>query len=420
MSRGARFALVVGVAIWSVAAAAAPASKEAPSTTDDQFERVTPSGVSDGPLDADGRRALEVRGEFGRGVQFATPSNSFAVHLRGRVQLQAAARVTPSDEDETWRGDALARRLRLLLGGHALHRRLTFYIQLGFSSRDLESDQQVPLRDAFITWHARPWLNLRVGQMKVPFDRQRVMSSSRLQLVERAEVVGALNLDRDVGAQLYGDVGTRRLRYFAGVFQGEGRNRASAGDGALVMGRLLWMPLGAFSEAAESDLEGGPWRLSLSVAGGVNQGSARVRSTQGAFLPAEGRVDQRHLAAELLVKRAGWSLSAHALLRDSANARTTSDDPTAQAAVEAAIEDALGLLLQTGYLITPRWEIAGRWGRLLPRTPANGRTTTDEFTLGVSWLRVRHDLKLQLNATALRREDAPDTLVGRAQLQLFF
>ena len=109
--------------------------------------------------------------------------------------------------------------------GHAFTRKLTYTIQLGFSNRDMEPDLLIPLRDAYVTWQALRDLGIRFGQMKVPFGKQRVVSSSSLQMVDRSIVTSELNMDRDVGLYLMSEdlLGLKgRLMYQAGVFSGQG------------------------------------------------------------------------------------------------------------------------------------------------------------------------------------------------------
>lgn len=383
---------------------------ETPYTQDDQFPSVTvaPDDV-DGPADADGRRALEVRGAFGRGVTFATQSNSFAVQLRARFQLQATALV-PQDAADAARADLQVRRMRLLLTGHALGRRLIFYLQLGFSERDLEDDAPVPLRDAFVTWHAHPAFNLRVGQMKVFFDRQRVTSSSALQLVERAEVTNELNLDRDIGLQVLGKAGV--FSYAAGVFGGEGRNRVNPDAGLLYFAHAQLAPLGELDLATETDLgRSARPRLALSVAAAFNHRAHRENSSHGDFY-GDGTTDFFHLAGNAFFAWRGATVSAEFLYRQTV---------TVHGAVDPAVlRDARGAFVQAGYLLTPRWELAARAGHLWPRADApSAATASTELTAGFNHYVVEHNLKVQVNYSAFLRPGGNEHAV-RAQLQAFF
>ena len=387
---------------------------EQPASTDDQFERVRPTAKPlSSPPSSDGRRDMTVRGELGKGVTLATQGEDFALLIRGRIQLQSRS-LWPMNHDEPIAQELMVRRMRLLLGGHALGRRVTYYIQMGFSDRDLEATKPVPLRDAFVTWHLSPYVNLRVGQMKVPFDRQRVLSSSQLQLVERAIMVNELNLDRDVGGQLYGSIDAAGLRYFVGVFGGDGRNRTNDDLGLLYVGKLQWMPLGLLSDSSESDVKRTPSpRLALTAAAAYNQGSARAQSTHGAVVP-EGSFDTLHLSADAKLMWAGWSAHLEFLGR-------RNEERPGPPLPPQALRSGWGYLAQVGYMLNEQWEVAARASSLKP-WPGQGSAlrSLTELTLGLNWLIVGHDLKVQADYTTLLLPQDTLTHQLRVQTQLFF
>jgi len=71
--------------------------------------------------------------------------------------------------------------------------------------------------------------NLRLGQFKLDFGIENILSASKRETVEKALVVSKLGPDRDQGLYLSGGAGT--LGWGAGVFNGEGRNMPDANDG---------------------------------------------------------------------------------------------------------------------------------------------------------------------------------------------
>jgi phosphate-selective porin len=86
-----------------------------------------------------------------------------------------------------------------------------------------------------------------MGQWKVDLNRERVDSSGRQQFVERSIVNRIFTMDRQVGVQLRGRLfeGTMAdMRYYAGVFNGEGRGVKNNSTDHLYMGRLQWNFLG--------------------------------------------------------------------------------------------------------------------------------------------------------------------------------
>jgi len=176
--------------------------------------------------------------------------------IRARIQTRATVADTEPD-DLPATSEVLVRRARLVLLGNAAGPTFTYYVQLSFANLDNEADLRLPLRDAYVTWSSRRDVNVRVGQMKVPFSRQRVVSSSALQMVDRSIVVSELNLDRDVGLQVFSKdlLGFGKLGYAVGLFGGEGRNRLGRTAGLLYTARLEAWPLGAFDDFAEADLQ---------------------------------------------------------------------------------------------------------------------------------------------------------------------
>lgn len=410
----AAFAAAMGLGLN--AQAQAPTTQESPASTDNQFEQVRaqpPKAKT--PANQDGRRPMQVSGEFGKGITWSTPSDDFSVLLRGRAQLQGFSKLD-SRAGQDPQLSAQVRRLRVLLGGHAFNRELTYYIQLGFGARDLENQKQVPLRDAFLTWHMAPSANLRVGQMKVPFDRQRLFSSSALQLVERSSIVNELNLDRDVGAQLYGELLGGHARYFGGIFNGDGRNLLNEGSGLLYVAKLQYLPFGEFKDSKLSDVKRAHVaRLVLSGAGAYNHQSRRSRGSQG-DLVEEARADLGMWTADAMFQYAGFSLMAEYLSRRALNAESES---ISEREAKQRFRPGDGYFVQTGWMLSEQWEVAGRAGRFVPTLPAADVQAYTELVLGLNWFKAGDAFKLQSDYSAVLYEGWTEHQ-ARIQAQLFF
>jgi hypothetical protein len=388
-----------------------PRVLESQVTEDDQYAPVVRTPLTKDPVDKDGRRELKLRGEFGRGLLFSTLNNSFAVQLRLRAQLQ----LSVSGQGSLDQLGAEVRRLRVLFGGHGLNGLITFYVQLGFSDRGIEADQPVPLRDAFATLHLARFFNLRIGQMKVPYDRQRLNSSSKLQLVERSRVTNRLNLDRDIGIQIYGSL-PGRLTYYVGLFAGDGRNRINRGLGWLYVGRLRLSPFGDFDDGHETDLaRTHRLRLAVSISGAWNHQSRRVNSTQGAFL-SQGSIDYLHAAFDVMLKYAGWSLMAEAMVRKATYFQGGADQSAQSDGISPSI---WGGFVQTGFLFAFPIELALRVGGMRAFHQVTHDFEELELTGGLGWLVLRHDLKLQASYTSVLQRPRVEHIV-RIQTQFFF
>jgi phosphate-selective porin OprO and OprP len=85
--------------------------------------------------------------------------------------------------------------------------------------------------DAWVNWHRFPEAQIKFGQYKAPFGLEQVTSDTKLFTIERSQVTEALTPERQIGIQLWGkpfaDVWPEQkdvLTYWAGVFNGNGRN----------------------------------------------------------------------------------------------------------------------------------------------------------------------------------------------------
>lgn len=360
-----------------------------------------------------------VRAEFGEGLNVESEDRRFALKLRGRAQIRAAAVFGDTDESVTF----LLRRFRLVFLGHAFGDDLRYYFQLGMAPLDMESDLLIPVRDAYLTYAGIRDLQIRAGQMKVPFSRERVVSSSALSFADRTIVNAELNLDRDMGVQVFsndlfglgGHVG-----YALGVFGGNGRNRANADTGLLYVARLEAFPFGPMEDAySQADfVRSSTPRLAIGAAAAFNQGSRRARSTHGATL--SGSFDYVHLAVDMMFKVAGFSFEADFLFRRATHATTEGTEDGMPVTLHAL--DAMGWFAQASYLFTPELEVSARYAEVIARDDATYPLAFPrDLAAAFSWYAAKHNLKLQLDYS--RRFDgsfAEGLHEVRLQTQLYF
>jgi phosphate-selective porin OprO and OprP len=347
---------------------------------------------------------------LGRGLTVSAADGRSSLNIRVRIQIRATASGEGDDgrEDLT---EVSIRRMRLVFQGNAAGPILTYYVQLSFANLDMEPDLRLPLRDAYVTWSPSESIAIRIGQMKVPFSRQRVISSSALQMVDRSIVVSELNLDRDVGVQAFSRslLGLNRLGYSVGV-----------SSGLLYAGRLEAWPLGAFDDYVEGDVQrAASWRVALGASVGYNQNTNRPRSTIGTPYQA-GDVDYRHAAIDLLIKKRGWSLMSEWLYRE-ANRHSvglvSSSQPTSPFS-----RSGWGAYVQGGRMVTDRLELTARYARMQPEDGTDPTfVTSREAGAGVNYYIAGHDLKVQ--GEYFRLTD-PATSRGshqaRIQFQVYF
>jgi len=339
----------------------------------------------------------------GKGIVFEDEGR-YRLRLGGRFQVLETLR---EDADEL-ESETQLRRARLTLDGYVFSESIEYKFQLGFAGRDLDEDGSAVL-DAYLDLTHLRDLGLRLGLQKVPFSRQRLVSSGSLQFVDRARANGDFELDRDVGLTLHSDdfLGLDGLlEYQLGIFSGEGRGRLAVPTGYLYVARVGFRPFGAFDDYVEGDLERSKRpRLAIGAAVAWNEDAQRTGSNNGDPI-AEARglgdfpgFDYLHLGADAIFKWNGLSILGQFLWR---KAEDAVDAPLEEGGtVRIGPDDGYGWFVQAGQMIGPHWEIAARYGeeRALDDADDSFRAALAdagrELGGGVNWYVHEHLLKLQ-------------------------
>jgi len=103
--------------------------------------------------------------------------------------------------------------------------------------------------DAYLDFHPWPWLRLRTGKFKTALGLERLQNDAYLEFNERA-LTQNLTPQRDIGAELWGDVANGILRYNIGIFNGAADNTnpdLDANHAKDFVGRVLMQPFKAES-----------------------------------------------------------------------------------------------------------------------------------------------------------------------------
>jgi hypothetical protein len=406
-----------------VTAVAAPVG----SAADEASEPVAPPpqpAVADEPTAVAKRRF-----EPGSGLTFTSTDGRFELTTKLRGQF----RWTLDHEGAS--GSTLQslqiRRARLQFTGHAFGEHNAFKVELGFSPRDLNLDvdgsRTTPLLDWYVDFTHLRDLSLRIGQFKVPYSRQRVVSSGDLQLVDRSIANNEFNLDRDIGLDLHSEdfLGLERLRYHVGAYLGEGRDQFELSTFEMMyIGRVEVLPMGMFEDYEEADLErGSKPRLSLGAAYAFLDGAQNNQGVLGSAPTDGGTTDYHNVTADLMFFVAGFSLFGDVYWRTGRRefGEATIVDALGRVAPapREAARNGIGWSAQSGFLVpeTPL-EIAARYAMVVPLEQATSLPRRDEAGGGLSWYFAGHPLKLQLDYFA-GWEDARTTEVDHAvRLQL--
>lgn len=353
----------------------------------------------------------------GKGLQWSSVDgrHSLALGFRAMFLYEIEHDPTAEDPDPSLTQQVMIRRARITAGGTMWGEHNKYKIELAISPRDESVSGEGFLRQTpLLTWENTFTqirdANLRVGQYKVPFSRERVISSSKLSMVDRSGANSAFNLDRDIGL----DIGSKDLgglglfQYNVGVYAGEGRGRFEPNNlGMMYLARVNVTPFGLFDDFEAQDFERTGLRLSVGVAYAyVDSPAAGKDITDG-----EATYSYHNITADALVKVRGFSTETAFFFRDGAD----TDQPLAE--------------VGTGFYVQPQV--------LIPHTPVGvaaryGKNTPGEKSIlsertevggGVSYYLGGARNKMKFQADYLRtwgEEPAEGEDQGRVQLQCMF
>jgi phosphate-selective porin OprO/OprP len=362
----------------------------------------------------------------GSGLKIQTRDELFALTFRIRVQFRSELR---HDHDGGAISNAFTlRRARLQFKGHLFGKHNKYYLQIAISPSDMgwtdRGPSFTPIRNWEISFDYLRDLTVTVGQMKVNYNRQRVISSGDLQLADRSTVTGEFTLDRDIGIKLSSDDlgGIGYLRYSLGLFNGEGRDGYRVDDlGMLYVARVEVIPTGDAGEWTEDEVD---WirslRPSFVLAGSYafHDRAKRDRGSLGTEPLDQGTTDFHQAQADLMFKVAGLSLTSEFQwrkgIRDFGDGTVTDDMGMEIPAPRVPARNGLGYFVQAGFLI-PRLplEFTARWGQIVGLGDGSRTSLPDSAEVGggVSWYIARHALKLQADYFRLRTDSYdPETM----------
>jgi phosphate-selective porin len=167
-------------------------------------------------------------GVFGTtGIDVASSDGRYRLHLWFRGQFRYSypfddAPTTAGGFEEQAISSSAVRRARLKLKGNIYRPWLGYYFEYDFVNNQL--------LDLRFTLSRYRWLQLRVGQWKVNYNRERADSSGKQQFVDRSIVNREFTVDRQPGVMVGGRLwpGQRAdAWYLFGVFNGNGRGESN-------------------------------------------------------------------------------------------------------------------------------------------------------------------------------------------------
>lgn len=215
------------------------------------------------------------------GFQATSADTNFSFALRGLLQVDS--RTFFADGNIEGNDAFLIRRARPIFQG-TLFRDFDFFFNPDFGG------STVQIFDAYLNYRYAPWLQLRSGKFKAPVGLEYLQSDQFTLFNERA-LPTALVPGRDVGFQIWGEVGGGVLSYAAGIFNGLGDGRSSSNtdfdDHREFAGRVFALPFKKTDVAALRSLGfglGGSWGdYSVTNSTGLPNGNGYITDGQQQF-----------------------------------------------------------------------------------------------------------------------------------------
>jgi len=349
---------------------------------------------------------------FGKGITVTSIDTSFSMKFSTRIQNRYEGTLTQSD-DPDYTDKFYLRRARLKFDGYVFSPKVVYKIELDVVNAEV--------LDAVLKWNFHKNLSIWFGQTKLPGNRERVISSQKLQFVDRSLVNSKYNLDRDQGIQLrhHFSLGNMILREMFSVSIGEGKNYNSTSQGNDYTGRIELLPLGKFSKKGDyfsGDLarEEKP-KLAIGFTYGINDNAVKSKGQTGDVL-TETR-DLNTIFGDVMFKVKGLSIMGEYA------SKTTLDGSAAILDTSGNVMESFyagsGINAQIGYLLKNNWELAYRYTQVTPEKVTNNNSIK-QYTLGISKYIAGHNLKVQSDVSLTQEDSKDNKIMYRLQVEMSF
>ena len=380
--------------------------------------------------------------KFGKGLfNLVGKDSTFTMKVGLRFQTLITAGWDAENGLSNPSSSMLIRRSRLKFDGWAFSPKLKYKLELGLSNRDESGSSYLThnaprhILDAVLKWNFSGNWVLWMGQTKLPGNRERVISSGDLQMVDRSLLNSRFTIDRDIGVQLRHKFNLSNnflVKQIYAISQGEGRNitRGNVG-GHQYTARIELFPFGDFASKGDykgSDLKFEPEpKLSFAFNYDLNNNAAKTRSNQGSYMFINGtsagssaeffQTNISTLYIDAMYKHKGFSLMAEYANRDAADPFAKNSDGTLTG---DEVQVGNGLNLQTGYLLTKTVELSARYTNISLDKNITGKGAENQYTLGLSKYIVGHKLKVQTDLSYTDIGFKTNQLMYRFQVDIHF
>lgn len=341
---------------------------------------------------------------YDEGLNLRSDTGAYTAHIEWRAQVRYSSLDFDNDfgNPNADKDELRLNRARFKLGGKLGAEWLDYYTEYDFV--------RPALLDMWVAPKVSEKLGFRIGQYKVPYNRERFDSSGKQQFAERSIVTPPFTLDRQIGATAMGRVFKGQKfdsNYFTGMFFGNGR-ATTHGDGGkpLVFGRWQWNIFQRVLPFSRSDITRHQQpAASLAVGAATNRSSfTRFSSGGGGELPGyppgeDGQYDVDQAMAEFAYMYKGLSIQSEfhwKNIDDRVNQVTT---------------DLNGFYFDIGYFFSEKasWfpeplELVARYAYVDPDESV-GEPELNELSFGGNWFFNGHRNKLTLDITRKTGDD---------------
>lgn len=371
---------------------------------------------------------------FGKGLlNISGKDNTWSMNFAARVQyLTTTTWMEKNQGYSSPESNSLIRRSRLKFKGFAYHPNLTYKLELGFSNRDISggsnytSNSPRIIIDASVRWKFNKNLWIQFGQAKLPGNIERIISSSKLALVDRSILNSKFNIDRDFGLQMRYKFNLSKkfvVKETFAISQGEGRN-VSKGNlgGHKYTARIDLLPFGNFKSDGDysgDDIEREKKpKLLVGVAYDYHNNSVKTRGNTGNYMETTTgffKTDIKTLFVNSHFKYMGLSFMGEYANRTSDDAISKNSDGSLTGDI---VSDGSAINFQIGYVTPSNVAITTRFTNIKFKDIIYN--DTEQLTIGLSKYFVKHKLKIQSDLTSEKSINDKNKIFYRLQFEIHF
>ena len=374
--------------------------------------------------------------KFGKGLlNIMGKDSTWGMNFAARVQYLTTTTWMEKDQGySSPESNSLIRRSRLKFKGFAYHPNLTYKLELAFSNRDMSggsnytSNSPRIILDASVRWKFNQNLWIQFGQAKLPGNIERIISSSKLALVDRSILNSKFNIDRDFGLQMRYKFNLSKkfvVKKTFAISQGEGRN-VSKGNlgGDQYTAKIDLLPFGNFKSDGDyvgNDIEREKKpKLLVGVAYDYNNDSVKTRGNTGNYMETTTgffKTDIKSLFVNSHFKYMGLSFMGEYASRTSDDAISKNSDGSLTGDI---VNDGSAINFQIGYVTPSNVAITTRFTNIKFKDIIYPKNDTEQLTIGLSKYFVKHKLKIQSDLTSEKSMNNKNKIFYRLQFEIHF